>query len=144
MKILIEILNGKVLDIYTVDSVDQGDELMFLLLRNHYGNEAKSVDDQYEKLFAYNEGNYHIYFSELKNGMESIKRLKGETDLEHISIIWSVDDVLMLSEDIKIPIDRETARRLLFRLKREHDPTVGINMETIKAGIKKERQITKP
>ena len=52
-------------------------------------------------------------------------------NIDAIAIIWTTEDVL----DVAPHLDREQAREVLERVKRNHDASYGINWDTLRDSV---------
>lgn len=58
-------------------------------------------------------------------------------DEEIASIIWTVEDVIDLSIQLKIHLTDAQAERVLHLCVTEHDAEIGINYDSVKANIQR-------
>ena len=57
------------------------------------------------------------------------------SDENHISIVWSVDDIMRHAKHIDLQVSIEQARDVLDRLEETHNKNIGINWEIIRCEI---------
>jgi hypothetical protein len=69
--------------------------------------------------------------------VSELQKAEDERKEDQISIVWSVDDILMIAEDYDVEMSKEDARKILKDMDKAHDANDGITWDTIHIHVKR-------